>query len=429
MGPIYSLDDFLEMVLRHFRLISGLVLLGGFVSLIYAQNQQHAYRASETIQIERPQIADDLAASTVAGSSARRLQLIEQQIMSRSSLLDIIADYGLYADLPALTDSEKVIRLRQSVSINGVAAVREGYADDGTISLLTITAEMPTPELAQQIATEFSRRTIAASSSSRLEQSRATLDFFTRREDRLRTEIAALEDRIAAFRADNEAAVGGSVEFSRAEIGTLNQSILGLERERIGLERQRAQIDGSTRRASTAERERADIDAQIAAVDRQTELLQARVRELQATIQTSPEIERTMIEFQRERDQLQSQLDIATARRTEAEIGLRLESAEKAERLTVIEAASVPDYPFTSSRKKTAAMGLAASILAALGLAFLLDLRKPVIRTAAQMERETGLTPVVSIPVMKAKPLRPSRLRRLRAALGGGRRSLPGSGG
>ena len=31
-------------------------------------------------------------------------------------------------------------------------------------------------------------------------------------------------------------------------------------------------------------------------------------------------------------------------------------------------------------------------------VAFLLDLRRPVIRTARQMERETGLRPVVSIP-------------------------------
>jgi hypothetical protein len=36
-------------------------------------------------------------------------------------------------------------------------------------------------------------------------------------------------------------------------------------------------------------------------------------------------------------------------------------------------------------------------------VAFLLDLRHPVLRTSAQMTRETGLSPVVSIPVLEPR--------------------------
>jgi len=43
-------------------------------------------------------------------------------------------------------------------------------------------------------------------------------------------------------------------------------------------------------------------------------------------------------------------------------------------------------------------MGGVASVGFALILAFLLDLRRPVIRTAKQLERETGLLPVAAIP-------------------------------
>ena len=48
------------------------------------------------------------------------------------------------------------------------------------------------------------------------------------------------------------------------------------------------------------------------------------------------------------------------------------------------------------------------SVALALVVAFLLELKHPVLRTAAQMERETGLAPVASIPVLKTKS---SRLR------------------
>ncbi|MFC6584905.1 hypothetical protein [Sulfitobacter aestuariivivens] len=42
-------------------------------------------------------------------------------------------------------------------------------------------------------------------------------------------------------------------------------------------------------------------------------------------------------------------------------------------------------------------------------IAFLLELRRPVLRTARQMERETGLRPVVSIPEMRPRQMRPKK--------------------
>lgn len=79
-------------------------------------------------------------------------------------------------------------------------------------------------------------------------------------------------------------------------------------------------------------------------------------------------------------------------------MGYRLEIDRQSERLVVIEPAALPDYPITPSRKRNALLGVAASFIAGLGVAFLLALRRPVLRTADQMERETGITPVIAIP-------------------------------
>lgn len=79
-------------------------------------------------------------------------------------------------------------------------------------------------------------------------------------------------------------------------------------------------------------------------------------------------------------------------------MGYSLETAARGERLITLEEARVPDFPVSMSRKKRAVMGAGAALIAGLALAFLLELRRPVIRTARQMERETGLVPVVSIP-------------------------------
>lgn len=397
MGPIYSLADFLDMVRRRIGVISFVFIAGCFLSLYWALSQPHVYESAEVIQIEQPKIADSLAPSTVEGSSARRLQLIQQQLMARSSLTEIIEDFDLFENLTALRMSEKVDLLRRSVSIDGVAATREGFADDGTIAVLTITARLDNAEQAQAVAHELANRTRDLTAAQRREQTRETLEFFSAQEDQLIAEIARLDDEMATFRSANDISIEGSLEFVRSEITSLNDALLELDREIIATQLARSRIDRNAR-AATVAKEEADLDAELASLGTQRDLLQDRRAELAASIETSPEVESTLIKFQRRMEQLQGQLDVIATRRNEAEVGYSLEAAARGERLITLEEARVPDFPVSMSRKKRAAMGGAAALFAGLALAFLMELRRPVIRTARQMERETGLVPVVSIP-------------------------------
>lgn len=406
MGPIQSFNDVIDLLRRRAVLIVLVVLLGSVASVYFALSRPHVYTSHEVLQQARPKVADELARSTVQGTSARRLQLIEQQLMTRGSMLDMIQTLGLYSDLP-LTPNEKVSLLRRSVSIDVVAAARTGYNDDGAISVLTITAEMQTPELAQRVAQELSQRTIDLSIDSRIEQARETLEYFSEREQTLRAELASLEDRIVAFRNTHDVSLPGSVESRRSEIDAINQSLLDIDRETIATERQ-AEREIRTARDATARRLRQDYDDQLGILSAQRTLLENRRK----AIETTPEIERELNVLTRQRDDVQRQLDTVMARQSEAEVGFGLESEHQAERLTVIEPAGLPDYPSGGSRKKVAAMGGMASVGLALLLAFLLDLRKPVIRSAAQMERETGLEPVISIPHLDTGPSRRGWFRR-----------------
>ncbi len=401
MGPIQTLDDIVDMLRRRAILIVVVTLLGGVVAVFYALSQPHVYTSYEVLQMARPKIADELARSTVQGSSARRLQLIQQRLMTRDSMLEIIETLSLYSDL-ALTPNEKVKLLRQSVNVDVVAAARSGYSDDGAVSVITISADMETPEQAQAVAQELSRRTIDLSMDTRIEQARETLEFFSAREDRLRAELSALEDDIVAFRNTHDVSLPGSVESRRSEIDAINQAVLDIDREVISIQRE-AEREIRMAREATAQRLRQDYDDQLGTLAAQRNLLVGRRDDLMASIETTPEIERRLNALLRQRDDVQRQLDVVVTRQAEADVGFRLESTNQAERLTVIEPAGLPDYPSGGSRKKVAVMGGAASVGLALFLAFLLELRNPVIRSAAQMQRETGLEPVVSIPTLKTK--------------------------
>ncbi len=400
MGPIHSLADFLDMLRRRAAIIIAVTILGAIASLWYAASQRHLYESAEVIQVAQPTIADDLAKSTVEGSTARRMQLIEQRLMARGTILEIVDSFGLYSDRPDLKPSELVTLVRENVSITGVAAVREGFADDGTIAVLTITARMPSPEQARDVAAEFGRRTIELSVNSRIEQARETLNFFSAKEQALAADLLALEDEIADFRTENDVAQPGALEFRQAEIATLNEALLDIAREQIQIRRAADQAVSSERPA-TAQRMLEEFEEQLATLAAQSDLLIQRKAELEQMLETTPEVERRLAAYERQQEQLQGELDTVRARLNEAEIGFRLETSRQSERLTILEPATVPDYPVTGGRKRKALMGGVASLLFAMVIAFLVDLRHPVLRSAVQMKRETGLMPVVTIPDLK----------------------------
>ncbi|KUP92430.1 Wzz/FepE/Etk N-terminal domain-containing protein [Tritonibacter horizontis] len=410
MGSIYSLADFLDMIRRRFWVIVAISVLGGLASLWYAINQTQTYSSSEVIQISRPKIAGELAKSTVDGSSARRMQLIQQRLMARGTILEVVEQLGLFADRPDLLGSQIVPIMRNSITIDGTAAAREGYTDDGSMSVLTITARMPSPEEAQAVAREFSRRTIELSVATRIDQARETLMFFTEKEAALAKEIAALEEEIANFRHDNAVTLPGAIQMRGSEITAINESLLGLAREEIEL-RSLAEEAAATQREAYARRVREEYDAQREALAAQRQLLEDRRDALEASLELTPDVDRQLSSYERKMDQMQTELQMIIARRADAEVGFRLETARQGERLTVIEPAPLPDYAVGSGRKSTAIKGGMISVALAIIAAFLLDLKTPALRSSAQMNRETGLIPVVTIPVLDTR--RPGLLRRM----------------
>ncbi len=416
MGPIYSIADAIDLLRRRARLIAIVTFIGSIVSVFIALSEAHVYESVEVIQIQRPEIATTLAPSTVDGSAARRLQLIQQRLTTRGTILEVIDKFNMFEDRDDMTETQKVVRLRNAIEIDDIAAAQGGI-EDGTVSVVTVIARDSDPYLAQALASEFARRTVELAAMERLQQARATLDFFAEQEDRMVSSINALEEEITDFRLRNDVAIDGTLEFRRSEISTINAALLEIERERIGLMQEAQQIDPNARE-STRLRLMAEFNSELASLDEQSKLLNERRNQLQDSIKTSPEMDRQLGIYDRQLEQLNQQLDVISNRRVEAEVSLRLETQRQAERLTVIEPAAFPELPITPPRRNKAIVGALASFVLGVGIAFLLDLMHPVLRSARQMEREIGIAPVVCIPMVgDDEPRRPknglfARLRR-----------------
>ncbi len=136
---------------------------------------------------------------------------------------------------------------------------------------------------------------------------------------------------------------------------------------------------------------------------------------LEESIQRTPEVEVALNALSRRQAALQAQYAEIVRKRTDAETGEKLEMNQQAERFELIENAIAPDEPVSPDRMKIVVLGSGFSLALAFGVAFLVETLRPAIRSAAQMERQLELRPVVAIPPVSTRSDR--RRRVIRAVL------------
>lgn len=388
MRQFATLEDILGVLRRRFTLIAVILVAGAVLSVLYALNQPREYEATAVVQIELATIGADVSSPATAARAKYRLRLIEQQLMARDNLLDLIEELGLFADRPRMSEIEQVTALRKSVTITQIVSAADAFRADAVPSGLYISARNGDPQIAADMANAFLDRLLEQAEARRAAQVRETLVFFENEAQRVGAKITGLEARIAEFKSRNAASLPEGIAALRSQVATLQETELDLDSQIIALRNSSARIREET------------LNRQISELEQQKILIAARIADIELALANAPQVERDLNALNRELDQLQDQLSAIIAGRAEAEMGQMLESSHQAERLEVLETALVPTSPVSASRKRMAFLGLILSALLAGGIVLVLEIMNPVIRTPRQLEAELGVAPVVAIPVL-----------------------------
>lgn len=388
MSQAYSIEDAIGVIKRRALLVVGVGLIGAALSIFYALSLPRVYEAEALMQIELPTVVEPAPVATGSSPGARakyRLTLIEQQLMARDSLLQIARELGLFTD-KGLTDSQIVQAMREAITIRQIIDPQEAWRPDAMPSGLSITVRLGDAEKAAETANLLLDRMLEQAQLRRQQETAAALAFYQEEEARVSAKIDALEERIARFKAQNAQSLPEALSALRDELVTLGARDLEFEAEILGL------------RSGTS-RERAEVLARrIEDLEAQKALIESRIAQIEAAIARAPEVERQLAQMNREREQLQEQFAAITRGKAEAEFGKALERSKQAEHFEVLERAVVPDHPVAPSRKKIAFLGTLIALTLGVLMAMLLEALNPAIRTAAQLERQLGIAPVVSIP-------------------------------
>lgn len=411
MGPIQTLPELFSWLRRRAMLIAFVALLGVVAGLLVAINTDRVYRASAVIQVLNPVI--DPRDGNGTNTIVRRVQAIEQRIMARDNLIELGERHGMF-DGTALSPTERMLLMRQSITIEAVAAAQAGFTRDGSLSALIVSASAQTPGAAAALANDLADDVVRENAEQRRERAQSALRFFTEEERRIEGLIVELEAEIAAFQAANEAYMPGALSLRRDELGRLSESRIEGQREIAQYRSELATLDADAGRVVT-QRRISQLNDLIRQKTEELDSLTARIDEIRFHFQRGTEVERELSSLNRRMTQLQGQLTNAAERRREAEIGARLEGDDQADRFVLLEAALPPDYPISRSRKVIVIAAAVAAGVMGLAVAWLAEWLNPVLRNAAMFERELQLRPVISLPFQM-----PARERRRRRLIWGG---------
>lgn len=398
MGQFFSPRNVMRIIYRRLPIILLVLIIGLPMVVYYASNRDRVYEAIAVMQIEAPQIVGTATQIATGGSAVSQLDLIQQKLTSRDSLTEMINRLGLFPEVES--PNQRVGLLRGAVSIQKLIDPTQRFRPDVQPSGLIITVRMGDPEQAAMVANNFLDEILAAAEQRSDARASETLAFFTEQEARVTAEIQRVEDDLAMFKVESAGSLPSELSGQRDRLTTLREQVLLIDQQLIEIQ-------------TTADRRREeDIARQTGLLQQQRAFLQSTIAEVEAALAAAPDVERQLSSMDRQLAQLESEFEAITTSRTDAAIRAQLESQNQAQRYEILETAIVPENAVSTSRRKIAMAGGVLVGLMALGAAFLLEIAKPVIRSAAQLESQLGVQPVITVPNLR------SRVQRRRQRLG-----------
>jgi len=162
------------------------------------------YKSSCTILIEGQQVPSDFIRSTVNSFAEQTIQLITQQIQSRSKLLEIINQLNLYADLRNKKTIEEIIEeMRRSIQLKMISTKMSGNQNDKSTSAtiaFSLSFEGKDPEKVQKVTDLLASLYLEENLKTRERRAKTTSEFIEAELKNLNESITQLETKIAQFK-------------------------------------------------------------------------------------------------------------------------------------------------------------------------------------------------------------------------------------
>ena len=365
-----GLDHYLAIAKRRiFYFLIPFVVVLLFGALIVAI-QRPIYRAEGKILVETQDIPKDLVRPTITDTANQRIQVIQQKIMTRDNLLQVVKKFGLFAaEQQWMSPSQILDLMKERTQFQLVDLGVPSQPNNLTIAF-TLGFDYENPQIAAAVANEFLTLILNVDVVNRTNRAGETTKFLEQEVQRLQGVLAATQTRITELTANPDKGPSDQFADQRAELNKLKLDLVqksaiysGAHPEVIALQKRIAALEKLV--AKTPDRLQSDNG------------ISSLKQQLTAT---------------------ETNLDEANKKLSEARLGESLERNQQSERLQVIEQPVPPQKPIKPNRPKLLALVFILAGVAGFGALALAETLDKSIHSSQELATVVDSRLIVGIP-------------------------------
>jgi polysaccharide biosynthesis transport protein len=426
-------------------LVLGCFLALFLAGIIAAFVLPRTYRSTATLMVQSQDLPTSMVDSPATGGVEQRIARIRQQVLSRGDLIQLIEQNDLYADERRSKPMSKIIEeMRHSTLVAALSGdIGQQSGSQNTTIAISMSFDYPDPAKAQAVLQSYVTKFLSMDSQDVEDQASLTVRFLQDQANKLQAQISDIEGQITGLKARNGAVLANTGMPPLIDTGSISAQITSLQNENRQLLLQSRRPADKNNALAAAEAQLSAAQAQysdshpdvIAAKERvkqlrgapqsdtssdaiqeqiasnndaihqlmaQRDASMARVNAALAGQSRAPAITEQAMQLESRASNLRSQYQQVSENLLKAQNSSRMATEQRAERLSLVEPASLPDQPYSPPRLKLIAGGAAAGLALGLLLALGLELMTKPVRSPRQIER-LGLPLLGVVPLLQAK--------------------------
>lgn len=331
---------------KFYLVIPFLVILAAGVSI--AMLWPPTFSSEARILVVSQQIPVELVRPTVTAGARERIEVIQQRVLTRENLLGIVDKYQLFPDQrQRLSRTELVDLMKEDIKVTPIETLQRGRNE--TVIAVTIGYSARRSDLATQVANELVTLFLNEDARSRSSRAMETTRFLTREVQKLETDLASVDAKIAQLRLQQQQSNNPTSDTPHTPLSQLAMLKLELAQK------------SSTFSQSHPEIRR--LKGQIAALEKL-------FVPTEPTTQGDPQGSVQLDALQQQRKALQKNIEDTAQKLAAARTGENLERDQFSERLEVLEQAVVPQKPVKPNRPRLIAMTFFFAAMAGIAAVF-----------------------------------------------------------
>ncbi len=328
-----DVEDYLAIARRNVSWLLGPTLAALTLAVVVAFFWPNTYVSAASIRVVPPAVPEKLVPTNVSVQMAERVAAMQQTILSRNTLTNIIQTYDLYRRERSRLPMEDIIeKMQRNITVTGLTTLGSGgSAGSPRAAAFKIGFAYDNRYIAQKVTRDLMTRFIDENIRERFSQSQQTTQFLRDQYDQKKLELDAIEQKLTTFRQANIGRLPDSMGSNIQQIGvlesrtsTLNTNISRARQEQMMLEtelratreklnavnriRDVVQLPGGGVATSSGAAGPSDADLELGRVERELQQLERGLeRMLEQYKPTYPDVQRLqarIVNLKREREDL-----------------------------------------------------------------------------------------------------------------------------